>query len=72
MDQDDEEFFQATKVRINYIHRLMAYIAHEWDNIPEEMTPGFAIFFNQCCDEGLLIPNAAGLFVEKFLKKGGE
>lgn len=72
MDPDEmESFMQATNARITYIRRLMSYIADEWDNIPEEMTPSFAIFFNRCCEDGISIPNAAGIFIEKFIK-GGE
>jgi hypothetical protein len=70
MDPSDEEFYEATRARIQYIQNLMAYIACEWDGVPETVLPAHAIFLNKCCDNNMLLPNAAGLFAEQFLKNG--
>lgn len=70
MDPNEEEHYQATRARVHYIHVLMAYIACEWDGVPDEVSPAHAIFLNKCCDNATPIPNAAGLFAEKFLKNG--
>lgn len=68
MDQSDEEFFESTRTRIKYVHNLMAYICCEWDWSPTSFCPAHAIFLNKCFDNNMLIPNAAGLFAEQFLK----
>ena len=70
MDPDDMEDFQrATKAKMSYLHNVVAYAAHEWDVVPMMTTPVVAMFLCQCCDEGISVPNAAGLFFEKFVKK---
>ena len=65
---DEEEFYEATRARIQYIYNLMAYVACEWD--AAVVSPAHAIFLNKCCDNNMSIPNAAGLFAEQFLKNG--
>lgn len=59
---------EEVEQRVAYIRRLMGYIELEYDNIPEDVTAPMAEHFNECFDEGMNIPNAAGLFYEKFLR----
>lgn len=53
-----------------YICALMTYIELEYDNIPEHVTPEMEAFFEECFSPGspTCLPNAAGLFYERFLK----
>jgi hypothetical protein len=48
----------------------MTYIELEYDNIPEHVTPEMEAFFEECFSPGspTCLPNAAGLFYERFLK----
>jgi hypothetical protein len=46
----------------------MEYIEQEYDNIPEFVTPEMEDYFRECFERKELIPNAAGVFYETFLK----
>jgi hypothetical protein len=69
MDPNEEEFHEEAARRLQYVNNIMAYIACEWDNVPETFLPTHAIFLNNCYGSGVLIPNAAGMFAETFLSK---
>lgn len=51
-----------------YISLLMNYIEQEYDNIPGMVTSEMEEYFLFCWDRGELIPNAAGMFYETFLR----
>jgi hypothetical protein len=53
---------------MKYISLLMNYIEQEYDNIPESVTPEIEDYFLECANRGELIPNAAGMFHELFMK----
>ena len=54
--------------RLSYVQNLMIYIEMEYDNIPDTVTPEMAVYFNQCFEDKTCFPNAAGVFVETFMK----
>lgn len=58
------------KIRSAYIGALMAYIEMEYDNIPPEVTEEMESYFMECFerDVPMCLPNAAGVFWERFLK----
>ncbi len=49
---------------------LMTYIELEYDNIPEVVTDEMEEYFEECFGYGspVCLPNAAGVFWERFLK----
>lgn len=51
-----------------YISLLMNYIEQEYDNIPDMVTSEMDEYFLECANRGELIPNAAGMFHEIFLR----
>lgn len=53
-----------------YVCALMTYIELEYENIPEFVTPEMEAFFEECFGAGepTCLPNAAGMFYERFLK----
>lgn len=53
-----------------YVHALMSYIEMEYDNIPPEVTEEMAHYFVECFNQEppVCLPNAAGIFWERFLK----
>ena len=53
---------------MKYISLLMNYIEQEYDNIPESVTPEMDEYFLECVNRGELIPNAAGMFYDIFLR----
>lgn len=53
---------------MRYFSLLMNYIEQEYDNIPESMTSEMEEYFLECANRGDLIPNAAGMFHEIFLR----
>lgn len=53
---------------MKYVSLLMNYIEQEYDNIPEIVTPEMDEYFLECANTGELIPNAAGMFHEIFLR----
>ena len=53
---------------MKYVSLLMNYIEQEYDNIPEIVTPDMDEYFRVCAEAGELIPNAAGIFYETFLR----
>ena len=53
---------------MKYVSLLMNYIEQEYDNIPESVTPEMDDYFLECTNRGELIPNAAGMFHELFMK----
>lgn len=53
---------------MSYLGLLMNYIEQEYDNIPGMVTPEMFSFFHECFERQELIPNAAGLFYENFLR----
>lgn len=53
---------------MKYIALLMNYIEQEYDNIPESVTPEMEEYFLECYQREELIPNAAGMFYETFLR----
>lgn len=55
-----------------YIGALMSYIELEYDNIPSEVTDEMESYFMECFREGrpVCLPDAAGVFAERFLKEG--
>lgn len=53
---------------MNYVSLLMNYIEQEYDNIPDSVTPDMEEYFCACAEAGELIPNAAGMFYETFLR----
>lgn len=53
---------------MRYISLLMNYIEQEYDNIPDHVTQDMDEFFRECISNEELIPNAAGLFYENFLR----
>lgn len=53
---------------MKYISLLMNYIEQEYDNIPDYVTPEMDEYFRECLEKEELIPNAAGLFYETFLR----
>ncbi len=58
------------QIRSAYIGALMTYIELEYDNIPEIVTDEMEACFEECFNGGspLCLPNAAGVFWERFLK----
>jgi hypothetical protein len=46
----------------------MNYIEQEYDNVPNSVTPEMENFFRSCSENGELVPNAAGLFNEIFMR----
>lgn len=50
-----------------YIGALMTYIQLEYDNIPSEVTDEMESYFLECFEHGICLPNAAGVFRERFL-----
>jgi hypothetical protein len=59
---------EEVEQRVSYVRRLMSYIEAEYNNIPDDVTTPMANHFNECYDQNVNIPNAAGLFYEKFLR----
>ena len=53
---------------MKYISLLMGYIEQEYDNIPDGVTDEMDEYFLECANRGELIPNAAGMFHEIFLR----
>lgn len=53
---------------MKYISILMGYIEQEYDNIPDFVTPEMEEHFRTCAEREELIPNAAGMFYETFLR----
>jgi len=53
---------------MRYISLLMNYIEQEYDNVPNSVTPEMENFFRSCSENGELVPNAAGLFNEIFMR----
>lgn len=53
---------------MKYVSLLMNYIEQEYDNIPDYVTPEMEECFRECFEREELIPNAAGLFYETFLR----
>jgi hypothetical protein len=51
-----------------YISALMFYIEQEYEDIPEMVTPEMDEYFLKCFDEMTCFPNAAGVFVDNFIK----
>lgn len=53
-----------------YIGALMAYIELEYDNVPSEVTGEMEQYFLECFNDGevVCLPNAAGVFWERFIK----
>lgn len=50
-----------------YIGALMTYIELEYDNIPPAVTDEMESYFLECFHDGVCLPNAAGVFRERFL-----
>lgn len=53
---------------MTYVSLLMNYIEQEYDNIPDSVTLEMEEYFLECANRGDLIPNAAGMFHEIFLR----
>ncbi|NDD81461.1 MAG: hypothetical protein EBZ53_02660 [Verrucomicrobia bacterium] len=53
---------------MKYVSLLMNYIEQEYDNIPESVTPEMEEYFLESFNRCDLIPNAAGMFHEIFLR----
>jgi len=53
---------------MKYVSLLMNYIEQEYDNIPENVTDEMDDCFRECWEHEELIPNAAGIFYETFLR----
>jgi hypothetical protein len=53
---------------MKYVGLLMHYIEQEYDNIPDYVSEEMDDLFRECWESQENIPNAAGLFYEKFLK----
>lgn len=53
---------------MKYVGILMNYIEQEYDNTPDCVSPEMDDHFRECWENQENIPNAAGLFYEKFLK----
>lgn len=53
---------------MKYVSLLMGYIEQEYDNIPDSVTDEMDEYFLECANRGELIPNAAGMFHEIFLR----
>jgi hypothetical protein len=53
---------------MRYVGLLMGYIESEYDNVPDFVTPEMDEYFLECANRGELIPNAAGMFHETFMR----
>lgn len=53
---------------MKYVGLLMGYIEQEYDNVPDYVEPEMDDHFRECWERLEPIPNAAGLFYEKFLR----
>lgn len=53
---------------MKYVSLLMNYIEQEYDNIPDYVSTEMEEYFRVCAETGELIPNAAGMFYELFLR----
>lgn len=51
------------------IYNIMTYLEMEYDNIPDELTPEMMQFFTASIESNEALPNVAGDFYEKFIKK---
>lgn len=53
---------------MTYVGLLMGYLEQEYDNLPDYVSEEMDDHFRECWERGENIPNAAGLFYEKFLR----